>query len=235
MGIGNCIKGIFLLLTAGAGLVGTLIVLYSGVTVFDRDLAQAQKDGLEELLKPFIKCDDLVNQQLSNTSLSGDANTRLVLEAACQYQHTPALTLFCVGGVFALFSVLSGLVSGCKDVKGNLYAYTVISGTSLALLVTSMFWMNAMTTDAAKWLTACEKFSSETIDNIHGLGFICVESNETAKQFLARVATFYGGAIVSILSLLSFLLMNSCASDAGKKGPLASSEVASANYGYNRA
>jgi hypothetical protein len=235
MGLGNCIKGLFLLATAIAGLVGVCLVFYSGVTIFDRDLAQAQADKMADKLSGFIKCDDVVAAQMNAKNLT-DSDTRLVLTAACQYQHTPALTLFCVGGTFALFSVLSGLVSGCRDVKGNLYAYTVISGASLALLVTSMFWMNVMTANVSQWLTACGSFNDQTIQNIQSFGYLCVENNETAKQWLARVALFYGGAIVTILSLLVFLIMNSCASGNSKNSPLASTEVANYNYhGQNRA
>jgi len=233
MGCGTIIKGFVLLVTALAGLVGVSMVFYSGVTIFDRDLAQAKKDKLDTNLTGFIKCDDVVAQQMQLKNFT-DSDTKLVLEAACQYTHTPALTLFCVAATFALFSMLSGLVSGCRDVKGNLYAYTVISGTSLALLVTSIVWMNAMTASVSQWLTTCGTFNNQTIQNIQTFGFLCVENNKTAEQWLGRVAIFYGGAVVSILSLLSFLLMNSCATSNRKNSPLASSEVASYNYGQQK-
>lgn len=220
---GTCIKAIILFLTAIAGLVGVCSVFYAGVTVFDRDLALAKKDKMDVKLKNFIKCDDWVADQMSTKNLT-DTNTKLVLEASCQYRHTPALTLFCVGATLALFSVLSGLVSGCKDVKGNLYAYTVISGASLALLVCSMFWMNFITSDVSLWLTACEGFNNQTLTNIGSFGFTCVEANQSALQFLGRIALFYGGAIVTILSLLSFLMMNSCCAADPKRDPLANAE-----------
>lgn len=205
------LKGLLLFVTAICGLVGVTALFYSGVTIFQLDLKQATTDKLDLQLAQFINCEDSVAIAMANRTIT-DSITKDFLIGACQYKHTPYLTLWCTAGTFALFSVLSGLVSGCRDVKGNLYAYTVISGASLALLVMSIAMMNSVTLSESSVLTTCKTFNNATVENIRQFGYMCVEDNKTATHWLGRVGLFYSGAIISILSLLSFLLMNSCAS-----------------------
>eukprot|EP00462_Mataza_sp_D1_P003151 CAMPEP_0175100628 /NCGR_PEP_ID=MMETSP0086_2-20121207/7239_1 /TAXON_ID=136419 /ORGANISM="Unknown Unknown, Strain D1" /LENGTH=236 /DNA_ID=CAMNT_0016374853 /DNA_START=59 /DNA_END=769 /DNA_ORIENTATION=+ len=207
-------KGLLLLITTILGFSGVVMVFFSGVSIFNLDLAQAQADKMDSKLGLFLDCQQTVAQNMTNANVT-DEDTRILLEAYCQYQHTPYLTIFCLGGTFALFSVVSGLVAGCRDVKGNLYGYTTISGAALALLVVGIFTMNSLSRDTLrgeKWVPSCNSFSATTQTDITKFDLQCIDDNDTASKWVRLVGVYYAGAILSILSLLSFLMMNACAS-----------------------
>lgn len=225
---GTCCKVVFLFLTAIIGLTGLSMVFYGGVNVFEVSLADATLGKVTEQMTPFIKCTDQADAKISGAPAALPAGAdkdkiRDMLVASCTYQfQSPSLTIFMMAGVFSLFALMSGLIAGCREVKGNLYAYTVLSAVAIALLIVSIGWMANVTAGTVSKFAPCDAFNDATITALQeDFGYTCVsfkgivkgeDTHNVAVSWSATISVFYAGAILTILSLLSFLSMNSCAS-----------------------
>jgi hypothetical protein len=223
---GTCCKVIFLSLTTLLGLTGVTMVLYGGVNVFEVDLQDAQNGKVYNEMIPFIKCPQQADKKLGEITLGASADKseiRDLLIASCTYQYqSSGLAIFAMAGVFSLFAILSGLVAGCREVKGNLYAYTVLSGVSIALLIVAISMMAGITAGTVSKFAPCDAYSNATATVLEkSLGYTCVSwkhiadgstIHTVAVKWSATISVFYAGAVLTILALLSFLMMNSCAS-----------------------
>jgi hypothetical protein len=148
----------------------------------------------------------------------------------------------CIGTVFAVISLVSALISNCRDIKGNLYCYTVLSAVALALSVAAMSLMATITADAASQLAPCDLLSAAEIaglQRISGPDFFCANlttisrtTSSAAAEWTAAVSVFFVGNCFIIGTLLTFLSMNACCSKADDEDrrPLRPPETAP-NYG----
>lgn len=213
MGLFKCVKLIFLFLISIIGLTGTFLVFFGGVKVYTVDPVQAKQDGVHHILSDFLSCED----EISASNFTKGTQVYDIVLARCVYKQSATTTVVVFGGIFTLFAVLSGMMSNCRDVKGNMYCYTVISGVAISLLVVGMMWMNYVTTHAATKLLPCSDLSVADLTELRLIDpdVICWGgsqeiTNDTAALWFSRVAIFYVGCGLSLASLVVFLLLNAC-------------------------
>jgi hypothetical protein len=219
MDTGKCVKLIFIILFGLLGLCGAALVFYGGGASHMVSLSDARADNMTTKLNSFIRCDEKSLDQTPSGTKDGVYD---FLFAGCVMQHAQTLIVGSFAGTFTLFAMLSGIVSNCREIKGNQYAFSVLSGTACSLLVVSLAMMSAIVWPSAKDLAPCTALglSPSQIQVINLMGGVCVDGatpNATAMTWLMNVGAFYAGCGISLFCLVLFMLLNACCSREGAK------------------
>lgn len=231
----RCVKLIVVVVLALLGFTGTFFIFFGGVHSHLVSQAEAQTDGVATILKDFIRCDDV-----AKSGPGGQTDGLYTfLMAECAGNHAKLLILGAFAGTFTLFAMLSALVSNCREVKGNQYCFSVLSGVSLSLLVVAVATMTAVVWPAAKNFAPCTALGLTDVEKtfIQRSGALCVDGpapNATAKAWLRSIALFYIGCGTCMFCLVVFLMLNACCTrktqDTAERVPLNNNKQA---RGYN--
>lgn len=217
MALLKCFKLMLVLVVSLVGLAGVALVFHGGLNTYRVGLSQATTDGVADILSDFIACEDYATALAPNKTAGHGIGVHEIMLARCAYEHSSSMVLVAFAGLFSLLAVVSGMLSNCRDVKGNMYTYTVISGVAMSLLVVGIVWMNSVTAFAATKLLPCIGLSANDVLKLKAIDpqIVCWDDGQTqlkaAAGWFTTVASFYVGAGLVLASLMVFLLLNACA------------------------
>jgi len=161
--------------------------------------------------KFFVQCSD-VEARVPAGAWSMEVVSHAVKRQCIARQLPPRLAI----GFAGAFTVLALLCAPAAFKKDKMLGFTLWSTLSIATIVLACVMVSIYAGPAAGSMADCRDYDPATVQGLNDMNIFCVKGPQpqpnktTALKWLCKLHTFFGGAAVSILSLLMLFAIKAC-------------------------